>query len=55
MMPIVTPMIVLLPVDQDVGKGVLTCVEVNVDRKIVAVETGVIVEVAVRSPTRVSV
>jgi len=49
------PMTVLLFVDGDLEKGVLTCVDVNVDRMSVAVETDVIVEVAVRFTVGVSV
>ena len=49
MMPITTPMIVLLFVGRDKGAGVMTFVAVNVDRMIVAVESGVFVGFLVRS------
>jgi hypothetical protein len=55
MMPIITPMIVLLFVLWDKGAGVMPCVEVKVGRMIVAVERGGFAEAAVRSIAGVSV
>lgn len=55
MMPIIAPMIVLSFVGRDKGAGVMTCVEVNVGRMIVAVESGVLVDIVARSTVGVSV
>ena len=55
MIPIMTPMIVLLLGGGDEGKGVITCVEVNTARIMVAIGIGVFVEIAVRAAVGVSV